>query len=206
MVPAMSLEFWVTSLVITVTPGTGVLYTVSTGIARGRKASLAAAFGCTLGIVPHLTAAVVGAAALLRASGVAFDVLKYAGVAYLLYMAWRTLRETGDLATAASAPRSPLRIISSAVLINLLNPKLTLFFFAFLPQFVDPRRSGATWQMLELGGFFMALTLAIFVVYGLLASAVRDKVLSRPRFTRWVRRVFAGSFAALGARLILTDR
>jgi len=202
----MSLEFWVTSLVITVTPGTGVLYTVSTGIARGRKASLAAAFGCTLGIVPHLTAAVVGAAALLRASGVAFDVLKYAGVAYLLYMAWRTLRETGDLATAASAPRSPLRIISSAVLINLLNPKLTLFFFAFLPQFVDPRRSGATWQMLELGGFFMALTLAIFVVYGLLASAVRDKVLSRPRFTRWVRRVFAGSFAALGARLILTDR
>jgi len=142
----------------------------------------------------------------LEHKAVAFDVLKYAGVAYLLYMAWRTLRETGDLATAASAPRSPLRIISSAVLINLLNPKLTLFFFAFLPQFVDPRRSGATWQMLELGGFFMALTLAIFVVYGLLASAVRDKVLSRPRFTRWVRRVFAGSFAALGARLILTDR
>jgi threonine/homoserine/homoserine lactone efflux protein len=162
--------------------GTGVLYTVAAGIARGRNASVAAAFGCTLGIVPHLTAAIFGAAALLRTSGVAFDVLKYAGVAYLLYMVWRTLRETGELAVAQAAPRSPLRIISSAVLINLLNPKLTLSFFAFLPQFVDPRRSGATWQMLELGGFFMAMTCAIFVVYGLLASAVRDKVLSRPRF------------------------
>jgi threonine/homoserine/homoserine lactone efflux protein len=202
----MSLGFWLTSLVITATPGTGVLYTVAAGIARGRKASVAAAVGCALGIVPHLAAAIFGAAALLRASGVAFDVLKYAGVAYLLYMAWRTLRETGELAVAETAPRSPLRIISSAVLVNLLNPKLTLFFFAFLPQFVDPRRSGATWQMLELGGLFMGMTLAIFVAYGLLAAAVRDRVLSRPRFTRWLRRVFAGSFAALGAKLVLTDR
>jgi threonine/homoserine/homoserine lactone efflux protein len=206
MVPAMSLEFWVTSLVITATPGTGVLYTVSTGIARGRSASVAAAVGCTLGIVPHLAAAIFGAAALLRASGVAFDVLKYAGVAYLLYMAWRTIRETGELAVGETAARSPLRIISSAVLINLLNPKLTLFFFAFLPQFVDTHRSGATLQMLEMGGFFMAMTLAIFVVYGLLASAVRDRVLSRPRVTTWLRRVFAGSFVALSARLVVTER
>lgn len=109
-----------------------------------------------------------GAAALLRTSGVAFGVLKYAGVAYLLYMAGRTLRETGELAVAGTAPRSPLRIISSALLINLLNPKLTLFFFAFLPQLVDPRRSGATWKMLELGALFVAMTLAIFAVYGLL--------------------------------------
>ena len=202
----MSLEFWLTSLVITVTPGPGVLYTVSTGIARGRNASVAAAVGCTLGIVPHLAAAIFGAAALLRASGIAFEVLKYAGVAYLLYMAWRTLRETGELAVTGSAPRSPLRIISSAVLLNLLNPKLTLFFFAFLPQFVDPHQTGATWQMLELGVLFMAITLVIFVLYGLLAAAVRDKVLSRPRFTTWLRRVFAGSFAALGAKLVLTDR
>ena len=202
----MSVGFWLTSLVITATPGTGVLYTVAAGVARGRKASVAAAVGCTLGIVPHLAAAIFGAAALLRASGVAFDILKYAGVAYLLYMAWRTLRETGELAVAQPAPRSPRRIICSAILINLLNPKLTLFFFAFLPQFVDSRQSGATGQMLELGGLFMGMTLAIFVLYGLLAAAVRDRVLSRPRVTTWLRRVFAGSFAALGARLALTDR
>jgi threonine/homoserine/homoserine lactone efflux protein len=157
MVPGMSVGFWLTSLVIAATPGTGVLYTVAAGIARGRKASVAAAVGCTLGIVPHLAAAIFGAAALLRASGVAFDILKYAGVAYLLYMAWRTMRETGELAVAQAAPRSPLHIIVSAVLINLLNPKLTLFFFAFLPQFVDTRQSGATWQMLELGGLFMGM-------------------------------------------------
>jgi threonine/homoserine/homoserine lactone efflux protein len=202
----MSLEFWLTSVVITVTPGTGVLYTVSTGIARGRDASVAAAVGCTLGIVPHLAAAIFGAAALLRAGGVAFDVLKYAGVAYLLYVAWRTLRDTGELALANSTPRTPLRIIASAVLVNLLNPKLTLFFFAFLPQFVDRRGSAATVQMLELGGVFMAMTLAIFLVYGILASAVRDKVLSRPRITTWSRRIFSASFAALGAKLVLTDR
>jgi threonine/homoserine/homoserine lactone efflux protein len=132
--------------------------------------------------------------------------LKYAGVAYLLYVAWRTLRDTGELALAHSTPRTPLRIIASAVLVNLLNPKLTLFFFAFLPQFVDRRGSGATVQMLELGGVFMAMTLAIFLVYGILASAVRDKVLSRPGITTWLRRIFSASFAALGAKLVLTDR
>jgi threonine/homoserine/homoserine lactone efflux protein len=145
-------------------------------------------------------------AALLRTSGVAFRVLKYVDVAYLLYMAWRTLRETGEIAVTETAARSPLRIITSAVSLNLLDPKLTLFFFAFLPQFVDPHRTGATWQMLELGVHFMAMTLAIFLLYGLLAAAVRDKVLSRPRFTRWLRRIFAGSFAALGAKLVLTER
>jgi threonine/homoserine/homoserine lactone efflux protein len=202
----MSLEFWVTALIVTATPGTGVLYTVATGIARGRKASVAAAVGCTLGIVPHLTAAIFGAAALLRTSGVAFEVLRYAGVAYLLYIAVRTLRETGDMVAEKSSPRSALRIITSAVLINLLNPKLTLFFFALLPQFVDSAQSGATWKMLELGAVFMAVTLAIFVVYGMLAASVRDRVLSRPRVTAWLRRVFAGSFAALGARLVFAER
>jgi threonine/homoserine/homoserine lactone efflux protein len=105
-----------------------------------------------------------------------------------------------------SSPRSALRIITSAVLINLLNPKLTLFFFALLPQFVDSAQSGATWKMLELGAVFMAVTLAIFVVYGMLAASVRDRVLSRPRVTAWLRRVFAGSFAALGARLVFAER
>jgi threonine/homoserine/homoserine lactone efflux protein len=201
----MSVEFWLTALIVTATPGTGVLYTVSAGIARGRRASIAAAVGCTLGIVPHLAAAIFGAAALLRASGLAFEVLKYAGVSYLLFLAWRTLRETGELTVGDARPRSALRIITSAVLINLLNPKLTLFFFALLPQFVQTS-DGATGQMLELGGAFMAITLAVFIIYGLLAAAVREKVLSRPRFVTWLRRLFAGSFAALGARLALTER
>jgi threonine/homoserine/homoserine lactone efflux protein len=202
----MSVEFWLTALIVTVTPGTGVLFTVSAGIVRGRKASVAAAVGCTLGIVPHLAAAIFGAAALLRASGLAFEVLKYAGVAYLLFLAWRTLRETGELTVAEAPTRSATRIITSAVLVNLLNPKLTLFFFALLPQFVESPRHGATWQMLELGGSFMAVTLIVFVIYGRLAVAARDRVLSRPRFMTWLRRAFAGSFAVLGAKLALTER
>lgn len=140
------------------------------------------------------------------ASGLAFEVLRYAGVAYLLYMAWRTLRDTGSMAVGQQRPRSFLRIITSAVLINLLNPKLTLFFFALLPQFVDEARAGATWQMTQLGAMFMAVTLVIFVIYGLLASVAREAVLSRPRFLIWLRRVFAASFAALGARLLVTER
>jgi threonine/homoserine/homoserine lactone efflux protein len=202
----VSLQFWLTSLIITATPGTGVLYTLAAGIGGGRKASIAAAFGCTLGIVPHLAAAIFGAAALLRASGVAFDVMKYAGVAYLLYMAWTTLRQTGELTIGRASSSSVRRTVTSAVLVNLLNPKLTLFFFAFLPQFVEPGRTGQTQRMLGLSGIFMAMTLVIFVVYGLVAAAVRDKVLARPRVMVWLRRVFAGSFAALGARLIVTER
>jgi threonine/homoserine/homoserine lactone efflux protein len=206
MVGGMSVEFWLTALIVTATPGTGVLYTVSAGIARGRKASVAAAAGCTLGIVPHLAAAIFGAAALLRASGIAFEVLKYGGVGYLLFLAWRTLRETGELMVAESRPRSSLRIITSAVLINLLNPKLTLFFFALLPQFVQTPGAQATGQMLALGGAFMAVTLAVFIIYGLLAATARDTVLSRPRLLSWLRRAFAGSFALLGTKLAFTER
>src|SRR4051794_37064833 len=133
----MSLAFLLTALVIVATPGTGALYTISTGISRGRRPSVVAAFGCTLGIVPHLAAAITGTAALLRAGGIAFEVMKYAGVAYLLLMAAMTWRDRSTLALAdESAPQSSWRIVRSAVLINLLNPKLTIFFFAFLPQFV----------------------------------------------------------------------
>jgi threonine/homoserine/homoserine lactone efflux protein len=202
----VSVQFWLTALVITATPGTGVLYTVAAGISGGRRTSIAAAFGCTLGILPHLTAAIFGAAALLRASGVAFAVMKYAGVAYLLYMAWSTWRERGSLTVNRTSSPSLRRVITSAVLVNLLNPKLTLFFFAFLPQFVEPGRPGATQTMLELSAIFMAMTFVVFVVYGVLAAAVRDNVLHRPRVMTWLRRSFAASFAALGARLVVTDR
>ena len=202
----MTLQFWLTSLIITATPGTGVLYTLAAAIGGGRRASIAAAFGCTLGIVPHLAAAVFGAAALLRTSGLVFNIIKYAGVAYLLYMAWSMLRQTGELRVGRATPASMRRTITSAVLVNLLNPKLTLFFFAFLPQFLEPGRPGQTQRMLALSGVFMAMTFVVFVLYGVLAAAVRDRVLSRPRFMLWVRRVFAASFAALSARLVVADR
>jgi threonine/homoserine/homoserine lactone efflux protein len=198
----VSLEFWVTSLVVVATPGTGVIYTVAAGLARGGRASVVAAIGCTLGILPHMVAAITGLAALLHASAVAFQLIKYLGVAYLLYMAWTTIRDTGALRVERDAtPHSATRVIVSGVLVNILNPKLTIFFFAFLPQFVSTDEPNALLRMVGLSGVFMALTLVVFIVYGMFAAAVRHHVLSRPRVLAWMRRGFAAAFVALGVRL-----
>ncbi len=202
----MSIEFLLTTLVVVATPGTGVLYTLSAGLSRGAKASVVAAVGCTLGIVPHMLAAITGLAALLHASAVAFETIKYLGVVYLLSMAWRTLRDEGTLTVEDAAPRPASRVILSGILINVLNPKLTIFFFAFLPQFVAPGEPGTVVSMLGLSGVFMLVTFVVFATYGVFAAAVRTHVVSSPRVMTWMRRSFAGAFVALGARLALTDR
>jgi threonine/homoserine/homoserine lactone efflux protein len=205
----MSIEFLLTTLVIVATPGTGVLFTLAAGLSRGVRAAVIAAFGCTLGTVPHLIAAITGLAALLNAGAVAFQTLKYLGVAYLVYMAWSTFRDKGALAvperTGHTAP-SVRKVITSAVLLNLLNPKLTIFFFAFLPQFVSASGAGATLQMLLLSSVFMAMTLVVFAAYGVCAALLRDRVLSRPRLVDRIRKAFAASFAVLGARLAVESR
>jgi threonine/homoserine/homoserine lactone efflux protein len=201
----MSVEFLLTSLVVVATPGTGVIYTLAAGLTRGARTSIVAAAGCTLGIVPHMAAAITGVAALLHTSAVAFGVLKYAGVAYLLYMAWSTLKDKGALAVEQeNTPSSPGKTITTGILINILNPKLTTFFFAFLPQFVSSDDPRGVLLMLQLSTVFMLLTFVIFSVYGVFAAAMRERVVSRPRVMAWMRRVFAGSFVALGLKLALT--
>ncbi|MDQ0713249.1 threonine/homoserine/homoserine lactone efflux protein [Streptomyces luteogriseus] len=208
----MSIAFLLTTLVVVATPGTGVVYTLAAALSRGRRASVVAAVGCTLGIVPHLLATVTGVAALLHASATAFQVLKYAGVAYLLYMAWATVRDKEALVVAEREERdaapevSARRVIVRGVLINILNPKLTIFFFAFLPQFVSPGEPHAVLRMAGLGGVFMLATFVVFVAYGVLAASVRSHVIGRPRVMAWLRRGFAGSFVALGAKLAVTAR
>lgn len=203
----MSLEFLITTLIVVVSLGTGVLFTLATGLSRGGRASVVAAFGCTLGIVPHMAAAVMGLAALLHTSALAFEILKYLGVAYLLYMAWSTLKEHGALSIDGQSPeRSSLRVIVHAVLINILNPKLTIFFFAFLPQFVPADSTAPLARMLELSGVFMAMTFVVFAIYGLFAAAVRSHVISRPAVMTWMRRTFAAAFVGLGAKLALAER
>ena len=203
----MSIAFLLTTLVVVATPGTGVVYTLAAGLSRGRRASVVAAVGCTLGIVPHMLATVTGVAAVLHTSATAFQILKYAGVAYLLYMAWATLKDKEALAVdAAVAPLSAGRVIMRGVLVNLLNPKLTIFFFAFLPQFVNPGDAHALPRMLALSGVFMLATFVVFAAYGVLAASVRSHVTSRPRVMAWLRRGFAGSFVALGAKLAVTAR
>jgi threonine/homoserine/homoserine lactone efflux protein len=203
----MSWDFLLTTLIVVVSPGTGVLYTLAAGLSRGSRASVVAAFGCTLGIVPHMAAAVTGLAALLHTSAVAFQVLKYLGVAYLLYMAWSTLRQHGPLRVdTKAAPRTDVQVIVSGILINILNPKLSIFFFAFLPQFVSSGEPQALARMLELSAVFMLVTFVVFVGYGVCAAAVRAHVISRPRVLTWMRRSFAAAFAGLGAKLALSER
>lgn len=203
----MSVEFLVTSFIVIVSPGTGVLYTLAAGLSRGSRASVVAAFGCTLGIVPHMVAAIMGLSALLHTSALAFQSFKYLGVAYLLYMAWNTLRERGTLKVEKQVgARSAAQVTVTAILINLLNPKLSIFFLAFLPQFVSAGELNPLSRMLALSAVFMLMTFVIFVGYGLFAASIRDHVISRPLVLTWMRRSFAGAFVALGAKLAFADR
>jgi threonine/homoserine/homoserine lactone efflux protein len=203
----VSAEFLLTSFIVIVSPGTGVLYTLAAGLSRGSRASVVAAFGCTIGIVPHMAAAIMGLAALLHTSALAFQTFKYLGVAYLLYMAWSTLRERGALKVEQEVgARSAIQVTVTGILINILNPKLSIFFLAFLPQFVSAGESNPLTRMMLLSGVFMLMTFVVFVGYGLFAASIRDHVISRPRVLTWMRRSFAAAFVALGARLALTDR
>ena len=200
-------EFLITSLIVILIPGTGVVFTISTGLVQGRRASIFAALGCTAGIVPHLLATVLGLAALMHTSAIAFHLLKYAGVVYLLYLAYATWKDKSAFAVEAAPSRSTaLGIIIKAILLNILNPKLTIFFLAFLPQFIKPGLASPLGDLLLLSGVFMAMTFAVFVIYGLLAHLFRRDVIESPRVQSWLRRGFAAAFAGLGTQLALSER
>jgi threonine/homoserine/homoserine lactone efflux protein len=203
----MSVEFLITSLVVVLIPGTGVIYTVSTGLVQGRRASVYAALGCTAGIVPHLLATVLGLAAVMHTSALAFQLLKYAGVAYLFYVAYATWRDKSAFALDGSLSRATASgLVIKAVLLNILNPKLTIFFLAFLPQFVEPGANQPLSPLLVLSAVFMAMTFAVFVVYGFVAHAFRRLVIESATVQRWLRYSFAAAFAGLGARLALSEK
>lgn len=203
----MTPEFMLTTLIVVASPGAGALFTIAAGIARGWRASLVAAFACTLGIVPHVIAAVTGLAAIMHASALAFSIVKWFGVVYLLYLAWKTFRDQSmfDVETG-TAQTSTLRVIGSGVLVNTLNPKLTIFFFAFLPQFVAPGSADAVASMIWLSAIFMAVTLVVFSAYGVFAAALRRQVISRPRVVSWIRRSFGATYLVLAGRLAVQSR
>jgi threonine/homoserine/homoserine lactone efflux protein len=202
----LSPEFLLTSLVVVLIPGTGVIYTVSTGLFLGWRASIAAAVGCTAGIIPHLLASILGLAAILHMSAIAFQLVKYAGAAYLLYLAWGMWRQTGALSfDSSTGTRGARQIIARGFFINILNPKLSIFFLAFLPQFVSPASTSPLLQMYALSGVFMAMTLGIFISYGLFAHRVRRSVIDSPRIMTRLQRSFAAGFAILGVRLAMAD-
>ncbi len=200
-------EFLLTSLVVVLVPGTGVIYTVTTGLALKWRASLFAALGCTLGIVPHILASILGLSALLNMSAQVFSVLKLAGAAYLLYLAWAMWREAGELEiNDKNTETSVVKIVMKAIAINLLNPKLTIFFFTFLPLFITPESSTPTREMVMLSAIFMGLTFIVFVLYGILASSVRVYLLNSSRTVKRVQQAFAVTLAGFAVKLALSEK
>ncbi len=205
----VSVEFWVTSLVVAVVPGTGVVYTVSSSIGGGWRRGLFAAIGCTFGVVPHVLAAMLGLSGVMQAGAVAFEAVRWAGVAYLIFMGVSMIRDGGALRleNERDAGIEPTgQIVRRGILLNLLNPKLTVFFFAFLPQFLDTPPDLLDTRLLGLGGVFMLVTLAVFVVYAWASAAVRDRVLGAPVVLRWVQRSLGTLLVIFAARLAVTDR
>lgn len=202
-----STDFLLTSLVVVLIPGTGVIYTVSTGLFSGWRASIAAAFGCTTGIIPHLTVSILGLSAILHMSAIAFQVIKYAGVIYLMYLSWSMWRQTGSLqVNSPESTKSLWQIVAKGFLINILNPKLSIFFLAFLPLFVSPNVSSPMFQMLILSVVFMAMTLIVFILYGISANYVRKYIVSSSKATTWLQKSFAAIFAVLAVKLAMTEQ
>lgn len=199
---ALSPGFLLTAFIVCVTPGIGVVYTLSATLGGGLRAGLWAALGCTLATVLHLGVALAGLAAILLASAMLFQAVKIAGVAYLFWMAFAVLKGRGGLDIAPGAPAPMGRIVWRGIVLNILNPKIPLFFVAFLPQFL-PAQSATLGQMISLGAGFSAMTFLTFVVYAGLAASGRQRLLGSPRLMGWLRRAFAASFAALGLRLAM---
>ncbi|MEM9249614.1 MAG: LysE family translocator [Pseudomonadota bacterium] len=200
----ISAQFLATAVVVVLAPGTGVLYTLAIALGRGRGPALWAALGCTLGILPHLAAAILGVAAILHSSAVLFQIVKVAGVAYLLWLAWQALKSDGALAIRSdTGPANPWPIVRRGALINILNPKLSVFFLALLPPFLSGAPDMATAEMVTLGAVFMAMTFAVFLIYGTFAAAARDRILASERAMRWLNRSIGGLFALLAGRLAL---
>ena len=203
----MSIDFIITSLIVVLIPGTGVIYTISTGLFQGWKASIFASLGCTAGIIPHLLASVLGLATILHMSAVAFQIIKFIGVAYLLYIAWSMWKETNTFELEEKTKKINYWSVSlKGFLINILNPKLSLFFLAFLPQFIPQSTITPMFDMLLLSGVFMAMTLFIFILYGLFANKVRTYVFQSPNIIKTTQKTFAVFFAMLGAKLAMTER
>lgn len=202
----ISFEFLITSMIVVLLPGTGVLYTMSNGLFNGKKASIWAAIGCTFGIVPHLIASTLGLSAIIHQSALAFQVIKYMGVFYLLYLSWNMWNDNGTLDFNSEKPKEKgIMIASKAVLINILNPKLTIFFLSFLPQFVPQNSSNVTASMLLLSIVFMGLTLLVFLIYGVFAFKAKEYLITSNGAIKRIKQSFAGIFALLGLKLAFSD-
>jgi threonine/homoserine/homoserine lactone efflux protein len=204
----MTLQFLLTSFLVALIPGTGVVYTISSAIGGGARRGLFAAVGCTLGILPHMAAAMLGLSGIMQTGATVFEAVRWAGVAYLLFIGLSMFREGGAMRMDSEAARtaSMAAVVRRGILLNLLNPKLTLFFFAFLPQFLDADTGLLDAKLIGLGVLFMLVTLVVFAGYAYISAVFRDRVLGAPVARRWVERTIGALLIGFAARLALSDR
>ena len=199
--------FMVAAGALLVIPGPSVLYIVARGIDQGRKAALVSAFGVGVGTLGHVAAATLGISALLVSSATAFSVVKYLGAAYLIYLGVRTLLTRESVQTnTAPGPAKLGKIFRQGVLVNVLNPKTALFFFAFLPQFIDPDRGSVAVQTLILGGVIVLMGVVSDGSYALLSGSLGGWLRGNLGFIRAQRYVAGSIFLALGVATALTGR
>lgn len=199
--------FIVTSIAVILMPGPAMLFVISNGLTKGPKASIAAAIGTTTGVSFHLFCAAFGLAVILKTSAIAFAVVKFVGATYLIYLAIKTVLSKEQIVNHLNVgEKSRNSIFWQGIFINILNPKLSIFFLAFLPQFIGSNLASSTSQTLVLGTIFMAMTIILFIFYGLFASLLRQKVLNSPKILNAIKWCFASVFMVLGVRLALSDK
>jgi threonine/homoserine/homoserine lactone efflux protein len=198
--------FLVASALLTVAPGPDIVYVLTRGVSQGRKAGIAAALGFATGCIFHTLLAALGVAALIRSSAPAFNAVRYAGAAYLVWIGIQALRQRGSFALAGDdGAKALLPIYRQSVIGNALNPKVTLFFLSFLPQFVNTSAGGVAWQMALLGAIFMAQTVVIFGAVAIFSGWIGERLRARPAIAERLG-LFAGlTFIALGIRVAMPD-
>jgi len=194
------------SVALTIAPGPDNIFVLTQGIARGRKAAIITALGMCSGISVHTTAAAFGISALFYSSAIAFNLVKYAGAAYLLWLACKTLKKRSAVSLAAADDRSSMTLFKRGFIMNVLNPKVAMFFLAFLPQFVSPDADYFALQMLLLGFMFMSQAVLIFTLIGFFSGSIGNFILARPEIARRFDWLTAGIFTSLGIKLALTER
>ncbi|NGQ93774.1 LysE family translocator [Brevibacillus sp. SYP-B805] len=198
--------FLAACVLLTLMPGPDILFVIMQSISQGRKAGIATALGLCSGVTVHTLAAALGISAIIAQSAALFHALKVAGACYLLYLAWQAVREGHSALTAEAVPQLPLpELYKRGILMNVLNPKVSLFFLAFLPQFVTPGAGSAAMQMIVLGLLFMLQAIVIFTIVAVFAGSLGRKLFDNPRIGRYVNLAKAGLFAFIGIRLVLPE-
>jgi len=206
MMTSTLLYFLGASVALTIAPGPDNIFVLTQGIARGRKPAIITALGMCSGISIQTSAAAFGISAVFYSSVVAFNAVKYAGAAYLLYLAWKTLRERSSVKLSQPDARSGAALFKRGFIMNVLNPKVAMFFLAFLPQFVSPAAGWFPLQMLLLGFIFMVQAVIIFCLIGYFSGSIGSFILTRPKIAKYFDWLTAGVFASLGIRLALAER